>query len=152
MVWSGVSPGLRFLAVTVLMLLVGLTASCEGSSESSRGDFCFVGGRVVAGVESVSRAESLVAPAELREQMADLRADLEFLALMPEAADLPGLTVLTTGAEDVDRVLARYGYDRLRAQSESDNLETEDLYSLNSGTVSAALAELRAALQTCPTP
>ena len=142
----------RLFWPAVLLLLVGFTASCQGSSESDRSDFCTVGGRVVAGVDSVSRADGLVAPAELRRQMASLRADLEFLGLLPEAAEIDGLDVLTTGAADVDRVLARYGYDRLRAQSESDNLETEDLYSLNSGSASAALEELRSALASCPAP
>ncbi len=134
----------------ILLVLVGFTAACSGSGEPDQADFCTVGGRIVAGVDSISGAEELSPPSELRAQMESLRDDLGFLGLMPEAGDLPGLDSLSTAAADLDRVLARYGYDRLRAQSESDNIEAQELYALNSGSVTDAIDELRAALSSCP--
>lgn len=46
---------------------------------------------------------------------------------------------LRTGVVDLDRTLSSYGYDLLRAQSESDTAEQEDLLALDGAVVTAAL-------------
>ena len=56
------------------------------------------------------------------------------------SSDLGAFRTLEEGIVGLESTLATYGYDLLRAQSESDSIEQEALYALDASAIDAALA------------
>jgi len=94
-------------------------------------------------VETVNRNRDLVELPSSEQLRADITRAVELSGgvVSGAEADYTGaFLTLEDGIGGLDDTLAKYGYDLLRAQSESDTVEQELLYALDASVMDAALA------------
>jgi len=94
-------------------------------------------------VETVNRHRDLVELPTSDNLRADISLAVEVSGGAVSGADtdfVEAFRTLEDGIVGLDGTLAKYGYDLLRAQSESDSVEQELLYALDASVMDAALA------------
>ncbi len=128
------SPGL--LQISLLSALALIVTAC--SSEPSA-TWCADAERLTTFVADYRELDEVPDAANLRERLEAIVASRE--ATVAGAAEdvRDSFAALGVATVDLDRVLSRYGYDLLRAQSESDTVEQADLVALDGVPVLEAL-------------
>jgi len=124
------SSGIGFAAALVL-------ACCSGSTSST---WCDDATTLTDVVSRYRGAVDFPDPTQLRRDVASAigardRAASDATEAVADAFETMGLAVV-----DLDRVLDGYGYDLLRAQSESDSAEQDELFAIEGQPVTDALA------------
>lgn len=132
-------------------LAVAVALALAGCSTGGGSDWCE---QASALTELVADYRNLVELPDGAELEARIEAAIDGSDAVIDGADgvdAEAFEALRVGLVDLDRVLGSYGYDLLRAQSESDTVEQADLYVLDGVPIADALTTARAAVaRRCP--
>jgi len=134
-VTSGLAPRRRLLGAIVPAALV--LAGCSAESTAA---WCTDASELVQTVNHQRDLSELPASNELRVDITGAVAVAGDVVSGAEADFVDAFRTIEEAIVGFDNTLAKYGYDLLRAQSESDSVEQESLYSLEASAIDDALA------------